>query len=94
MTYRFSADIIIGEEGDYRISFPDLPRCELAGATLDEAMAKGKAVLVSSLEYYWLRGLPLPVTEPVASGVSFIEVTAAEMARIRATPPVGRMLLH
>lgn len=96
MTYRYSADIIIGEDGDYRISFPDLPRCEQAGATLDEAIANGKAVLIAGLECCRLRGLPLPLpsARPGACGASFIELTAAEMSLIRAMPPVGRTLLH
>jgi predicted RNase H-like HicB family nuclease len=42
--------LIHGEPGSYGISFPDVPGCISAGATLDEALANGAEALTFHLE--------------------------------------------
>lgn len=38
------------EDGNYGISFPDFPGCVSAGATLDEAVERGRATLAFHVE--------------------------------------------
>lgn len=42
--------LIHGEPGSYGISFPDVPGCISAGATLDETLANGAGALMFHLE--------------------------------------------
>ena len=48
------------EDGNYGISFPDFPGCVSAGATLDEAVERGRATIAFHVEGMVEDNDPLP----------------------------------
>ncbi len=57
--------LIHGEEGNFGISFPDVPGCISAGDTIDETLANGAEALAFHLEGTLEDGDPMPVPRTV-----------------------------
>ncbi|WP_185982995.1 type II toxin-antitoxin system HicB family antitoxin [Aureimonas mangrovi] len=52
--------LIHGEAGTYGISFPDFPGAASGGATVDEALARGRALLATHIEALTEEKVALP----------------------------------
>lgn len=57
--------VIHEEDGRYGISFPDFPGCVSGGASLEEAMRRGREALRTHVDSMLEDGEPLPVPRPV-----------------------------
>ncbi len=66
MTHSLVA-LIHGEPGSYGISFPDIPGCVSAGASLDEALANGAEALAFHLEGMVEDGEAIPIPRSLDS---------------------------
>ena len=67
--------LIHGETGAYGISFPDFPGCVSGGATLDEALHRGRDTLATHIEAMLDEHEPLP--------------TVRDLDAVRADPRIG-----
>ena len=75
-------------DSDYGVSFPDLPGCISAGATLDEARAMASEALAMHLEALRDDGEPLPIPsslESVASSVDAGDAMAIILVEVQST---------
>lgn len=82
--------LIHKEEGsDYGVSFPDLPGCITAGATLDEARAMAEEALALHLDGFSEDGEPIPEPSSLAD-VMIDPENRGGVAILVAAPARGR----
>ena len=67
-------------DGEYVVSFPDIPEALTQGDTREEALAMGLDALVTSFDFYFEDNQPVPAPGPVTG--DFVEVPASVSAKV------------
>lgn len=82
MRYAYPCQIRRGEEGEYLVSFPDVPPALTSGNDPAEALEMAEDALSTALCMYVERRLPIPVPSPVLDGQEAVAVYPVVAAKL------------
>jgi antitoxin HicB len=80
MRYAYPVDILAAPDG-VTLTFPDVPEAITCGDTVDQALDRAQAALVSALSFYVDDARPVP-RPSAASGRPMVAVTILEAAKL------------
>jgi antitoxin HicB len=78
---RYPVKLTPGGEG-YAVSFPDIPEALTIGATIEEALGRGKDALESAIDFYLDAGETVPLPSRAKRGQPTVELAASVNATV------------
>jgi len=79
---RYPALFTTADEGGFVVTFRDIPEAITQGDTEAEAMEMAEDVLVSSMDFYFDDGRPVPPPSKAQSGERLVELPASVAAKV------------